>query len=84
MKPNNSRRIVQSEAHYYNSEKKYTFIVWDNPILHEDSLVEMVPVTENTLYAMDEVTDMLVDNARCAEESRRSKSRTKDSIRENE
>ena len=80
MKPKKSRRIVQFEAHYYNSEGKYTSIEWDNPVLHEDSLVDMVSVTNNTMFAPNEVTNMLVDNACITEESRRSKTKLKNPL----
>ena len=59
LKPNNSRRIMQSEAEYYNSEGEYASNEWDNTNLHGDSLVEMVSVTNNTIFAPNEVTDML-------------------------
>ena len=37
--PNNLRREVESGANYYDSERNYTSFVWDNPVLHGDSLV---------------------------------------------
>ena len=74
----NSRRIMQSEAEYYNSKGEYTSNEWDNPVLNEDSLVEMVSVNNNTMVAPDEVTNMLVDSDSIAEESRRSKKKTKE------
>ena len=80
MKPNNFRRIMQPEVEYYNSEGEYASIVWDNPVLHEDSLVDMVSVTNNTMFAPNEVTNMLVDNACITAESRRSKTKLKNPL----
>ena len=48
------------------------------PVHPEDRMVEMVSVTDNTMVAPDEVTNMLVDNDSIAEEIRRSHLETKE------
>ena len=64
---------VSSKCQYYTS------FVWDNPVLHEDSLVEMVSATKDTRDALDEDTVMLTDSGILDEESRRGESRSKSS-----
>ena len=73
-KPNNSRREIESEAEYYDSEGNYTSLVWDNPITLEDILVEMVSTTKDTEVAPEEDPVMLIDSGESDKETRRGES----------
>ena len=57
--------------------------MWDNPVLHGDSLVDMVSANEDTVDAPSEDTDMLIDNNSFDEESRRGGSSSEEPTRGN-